>query len=71
MPCPLYPVSLNYSVEGYPGNTEDESNGPEAKDHDDDAMAQMKYVCVEKEYHEKLKDFKREADQAKEQVPVP
>lgn len=71
MPSKLYPVSLNFDVEGYPGVTDDESNGPDAKDHDDDAMAEMEYVCVEREYHERLKAIKRAAERDKEQGPVP
>ena len=68
MPSPLYPESLNYDLKGYPGVTDDESNAPDAKDH---AMAEKQYVCVEREYHERLKAIKRAAERDKEQGPVP
>ncbi len=71
MPSSLFPESMNYDVKGYPGDTDDESDGQDGKVHVDDAKAEKQFVCVEREYHERLKAIKREAERAKEQGPVP
>ena len=71
MPTRLYPESMNFKLKGYPGDTDDESDGPDAKVHVDGAKAEKQFVCVEREYHEKLKAIKREAERAEEQGPVP
>ena len=52
MPSPLFPECMNYDVRGYPGDTDDESDGQDAKVHVDDAKAEKQFVCVERDYHE-------------------
>ncbi len=58
MPTSLYPTEMNYALQGYPGETDDEIRGPDNKEHSDiDSDADFDptyYVCVEMQYHDNL-----------------
>ena len=55
--------ALNYSIKGYPGQSEDEINGPnhkESSDIDSDAdIDPVYYVCVEMQYHDHLVELQK------------
>ncbi len=57
-PNESFPTSLNYPVQGYPGDSDKEINGPEYRENSDidsDADSDpIYYVCVNMHYHDQL-----------------
>ena len=58
MPTSLYPTEMNFPLQGYPGESDNEIQGPDHKelsDIDSDADHDpIFYVCVEMNYHDHL-----------------
>jgi len=58
MPNPLVPTEMNFPLQGYPGDSDNEILGPDHKEQSDiDSDADHDptyYVCVEMQYHDNL-----------------
>ena len=58
MPNPLVPTEMNFPLQGYPGDSDNEINEPDHRDPSDiDSDAEhdpIYYVCVEMKYHDHL-----------------
>ena len=63
MPNPLIPTEMNFPLQGYPGQSDDEINGPKHKENSDiDSDADIDpiyYVCVNMQYHDHLVEIEK------------